>query len=282
MQFQVSTKIRDVLRPHPLSKAPSEKSGKPEIVVITALDEELDYLYEFPLGWSDLKVQKDGISYRRGHLAQGIDVIAASAHSAGLVAVAILTAKVLKEWRPSIAAMVGICGGIKAKGVNIGDIIVASRCFHYQYGAFDDGKIIRELLVENIEAQVIDIAEHLARRTRVLSEIQQSLPRGFKKPNTVLQSYVGPMASADLVVKDVEKLGEAVEADRKTIAIDMESYAFMSAARLADTRWSFVVKSVSDFADAKKDDEYREYAKYTSTRFFIQMAQSLVEGWKQR
>jgi len=280
MQFQVSAKIQDVLRPHPLSKAPSEKPGKPEIVVITALGEELDYLYELPLGWSDLKVQKDRISYRRGHLAQDIDVIAASAHSTGLTATAILTAKVLKEWSPSVIAMIGICGGIKAKGVNIGDIVVASQCFHYQFGAFEDGKVTRELRVENTEPQVIDVVEHVTRRTQVLSEIQQSLPRGFKKPNTVLQCYVGPMASADLVVKDVEKLGEAVEADRKTIAIDMESYAFMSAARLANTRWSFVVKSVSDFADAKKDDEYREYAKYTSTRFFIQMVQSLVEGWK--
>jgi nucleoside phosphorylase len=257
-----------------------EKLGKPEIVVITALDEELDYLYEFPLGWSDPKVQKDGISYRRGHLAKDVDVIAASAHSTGLIAAAILAAKVLKEWQPSVAAMIGICGGIKARGVNIGDIVVASQCFHYQFGAFEDGKVIRELRVENTETQVIDIVEHLARRTKVLSEIQQSLPRGFKKPNTTLKCHIGPTASADLVVKDAEKLGEAVEADRKTIAVDMESYAFMRAARLANTRWSFVVKSVSDFADAKKDDEYREYAKYTSARFFIQMAQSLVEGWK--
>ena len=288
--FILFTRIQDILEllpkeisqrilPSPMVETEVTKTGKPEILVITALDEELDYLFELPLGWSELKVQKDGISYRRGHFADDIDIIATSARSTGLIAASILTAKALKEWNPSVVAMIGICGGRKEKGVNIGDIVVANQCFHYQYGSFENGKIVRELRVENTETQIIDIVEHLARRTNVLTDIYQSLPRGFKKPNTLLQCHVGPMASADLVVKDIEKFGEAIDADRKTIAVEMESYAFMRAARLAKTRWAFVVKSVTDFADAKKDDEYREYAKYTSAKFFIQVAQSLIIGW---
>jgi len=288
--FIIFTRIQDTLellpkeisqriRPSPMPEITDTKTGKPEILVISALDEELDYLFELPLNWSELKVQKDGASYRRGHFANDIDIIVTSARSMGLIATSILTAKALKEWNPSVVAMIGICGGRKEKGVNIGDIIVANQCFHYQYGAFENGKILRELRVENTETQVIDIVEHLSRRTSILSEIYQSLPRGFKKPNTLLQCHVGPMASADLIVKDVEKFGEAIEADRKTIAVDMESYAFMRAARLANTRWAFVVKSVSDFADAKKDDEYREYAKLTSAKMFIQIARSLIAGW---
>jgi nucleoside phosphorylase len=84
------------------------------------------------------------------------------------------------------------------------------------------------------------------------------------------------MASADLVVKDVEKFAEAIEAERKTIAVEMESYAFMRAARLADTRWYIVIKSVTDFADATKDDNWREYAKYTSAHFFVRFIRSFL------
>lgn len=253
-----------------------EESGRPLIAVITALEDELDYLIDMPLDWSGPLVQIDAISYRRGHFNENIDIIATSARSMGLVASAIITAKVLKEWNPSVVAMIGVCGGRKEKGLNIGDIVVANLCFQYQFGAFENGEIARELRVENIEPRVTDIAENLIYRTRILSDIQNSTPRGFKKPNTVLHGYVGPMGSADLVVKDVKKLGDAIDADRKTIAVDMESYAFIRATKIARTRYAFVIKSVSDFADAKKDDEFRDYAKFTSTNFFYHVAKELV------
>lgn len=253
-----------------------EKPEKSLIVIITALEEELDYLFELPFNWSETLLQKDGISYRRGNFTEDIDIIATSARSMGLVATAIVTAKVLKEWNPVIAAMIGVCGGRKDKGLNIGDIVVANQCFHYQFGAFIDGKIARELRVENIDFQVTDIAEQLMLRTETLSDIQKLPPRGFKKPSTILKGHIGPMASADLVVKDVTKFGEAIDADRKTIAVDMESYAFMRATKAARTRHSFVIKSVSDFADAEKDDEFREYAKFTSTQFFLSITQRLI------
>jgi nucleoside phosphorylase len=264
---------------HPLSSpmVQSEKQrngtrdvGDVQVVVVSALDEELDFLYEFPFSWSEPIYQNDGVTYRVGSLGEGMNILASCAGTMGLTATAILTAKVLKEWKPRIAAMIGVCGGRKSRGLKLGDIVVANQCFHYQFGAFRDGKIERELRVENTDTKVLDVVQHLIRRTSITQEIQNETPlapRGYKKPKTVLECHVGPMASADLVVKDIEKLGDALEADRKTIAVDMESYAFMKAARLSQTRTFFSIKSVVDFADAKKDDEYREYAKFTSARF---------------
>src|SRR5712692_3640427 len=117
------------------------------------------------------------------------------------------------------------------------------------------------------------------RRTRaVVDEIQKSVSRGFKSPNAILQFHIGPMASADLVVKDTQKFGEAIEADRKTVRVDMESYAFLRAAKLALTRWAFVVNAVADFVDLRKYDDYREYAKYVGTEFAVRLARGLVAG----
>ncbi len=263
----------------PVSSAPERSASRPPVLCVSALDEELDYLYEMPLGWGDIRLHPDGVSFRRGSLVDGTDIIATSARGFGLVATAVLAAKALKEWAPSVAMLIGICGGRKEKGVNIGDIIAPDKCFHYQFGAFEDGEVVRELQVENTEGQIIDLIDHM-RRTRVLAEIQQSVPTVAKSPNTLLQCHVGPMASADLVVKDVNKLGEAIEADRKTIGVDMESYAFLRAAKLAGTRWAFVAKAVTDFADAKKDDEYRKYAKYVSAHFAVRLARVLVAGFK--
>jgi nucleoside phosphorylase len=249
---------------------------QPSVAVIAALDEELDYLLELPYNWSGPRATDDGITYRIGQMENGPGIVASSANSMGLTATAILTAKVIKEWSPRLISMIGVCGGRKEKGVALGDIVVPTQTFHYQFGSFKDGVIHRELRVENSDAQLLDIVSHLARRTDVLARIKQSLPRGFVKPRTDLQCHLGPLASADLVVKDTAKFGEAIEADRKTIGVEMESYAFMKAAALARVRWALVVKSVSDYADATKDDEVREYAKYTSARFFVEVARMLM------
>lgn len=273
------TETIEALRKRESQEQKPDEDEKPEIVVISALDEELDYLYELPLQWSGPIIADDGLTYRRGKLLDGLTIVATTSRAMGLTATAITAAKALKEWRPRLVAMIGICGGRKAKEVNIGDIIVASQSFHYQFGAFKDGKIERELHVENTDGQLLALVEHFTRRTPMLSGIQNSVPRGFKSPKTTLNCHIGPIASADLVVKDVKKLGEAVEAERKTIGIDMETYAFMRAARLAGTRMTLATKAVTDFADAKKDDEYREYAKYAVANFFVTLVKDLASGW---
>jgi nucleoside phosphorylase/DNA-binding NarL/FixJ family response regulator len=246
------------------------------IVVVSALSEELDYLYDLPLGWSEPQSQPDGVTYRYGNLNGGVKIVASCAGCMGLTATAILTAKILKEWKPRMAAMIGVCGGRKEKGLSIGDIVVPDKCFHYQFGAFKDGKIERELRVENPHHQTLQFIEHQIRRTQVLSEIDNEVPRGCLRPKTRLAAKIGPMGSADLVVKDIKKFGDAVSADRNTIAVDMESYAFMKAARLSSTEKFFVIKSVSDYADAAKDDEYREYSKFTAVRLFYKIVSKLT------
>jgi nucleoside phosphorylase len=246
------------------------------IAVCAALDEELDYLLEKPFGWSAPRIIADGLTYREGEYGDHVKIIAASANSMGLIPTAILTTKVLREWCPYLVAMIGVCGGRKEKGVFLGDVVVPTQSFHYQFGSYRDGKIQRELRVENTDQQLLDMVAHVGRRTDALLRIKQALPRSAAKPRHDLQCHTGPMASADLVVKDVEKFGEAIEADRKTIAVEMESYAFMRAASLARTRWTLVAKSVSDYADEAKADDFREYAKYTSTEFFLEVTRSLL------
>jgi|CXWL01.1.fsa_nt_gi nucleoside phosphorylase len=282
-------RIQDALRllpaevlPRLSPPEPEKQAGEPAtkgstVLCLSALDEELDYLYDMPLNWSAVHLRTDGLSFRRGELHADVAIIAASARGMGLVATAVLAAKAMKEWSPTVAMMIGICGGRKEKGVSIGDIVAPDQCFHYQFGAFRDGRIQRELRSENTEGQIIDLIDHM-RRTQVLAEIQRTLPLGFKSPKTILQCHVAPMASADLVVKDTQKFDEAIEADRKTLAVDMESYAFLRAAKLTAVRWAFVSKGVTDFADAVKDDEYREYAKYVSTHFAVRLARALVAG----
>src|SRR5579859_5245475 len=46
----------------------------------------------------------------------------------------------LQEFHPRFAAMTGICAGDKAKGVRLGDLIVAEHAYHYDVGKDATGK----------------------------------------------------------------------------------------------------------------------------------------------
>lgn len=241
------------------------------IAIVSALREELDYLLDREnLDWSPLITMVDGMHIRECFINGYKIVVANASGKMGLTECAIMTTRTILGCKPDFIAMIGVCGGFKKRSVNIGDVIVAEKSFHYQFGAFEDGYIKRELKVCDVDNHYFtDIIEFLDQKK--MSEIQTSSPRGMKKSDKVLKMLYGPMASADLVVKDESKLEEAKEAERKLIAVDMESYAFLRAANLLGAK-ALVIKSVSDFADSEKgkDDDLREYAKYNATEALFQ------------
>ena len=241
------------------------------IAIVSALKEELEYLYnKKEMSWSyrcdhdnELQVAECDVN--------GCKIIATNASGKmGLTEAAILTTRVILGYTPELVAMIGVCGGFKTRGVNIGDVIVAEKSFHYQFGSYENGDIQRELKVCEVDSwyysKLLNFLDSIKMAT-----IQTNSPKGMITSDRVLKMHSGPMASADLVVKDKDKLEEAKSAERKVIAVDMESYAFLRASNLLGVK-SIVIKSASDFADAKKgcDDGLREYAKYTATEALLQ------------
>lgn len=78
------------------------------------------------------------------------------------------------------------------------------------------------------------------------------------------------MASVPAVIAEAEKLDEIKDHARKLMGIEMETYGvYYAAENSVDPRpLGFAsLKSISDFADSQKDDDYQEYASYTSAAF---------------
>ncbi len=240
-----------------------------DILVVSAIPDELDYLLNMNLSWTKPVLYASGNTFRFGKIGNKLRIAAVSANSMGLTPTAITTATALLECKPKLSLMIGTCGGRSEKGLAIGDIVFTDQAFHFQYGSSVNGKLVPEMRVETVNPQLVAIAEHLARKTQTLTHIQNAIPLGFPGAKTVLQCKIGPMACSDLVVKDRRKFSDAVKADRKTISVDMESYAFLKANNHQQTTWAAVIKSVTDFADENKNDDYREYAKYTAAQFAL-------------
>lgn len=249
----------------------------PDIVLVAALFEEFKYIFNAS-DWTDQHEPADLPPYKLRKLPQGT-VVAISPDTMGLVDMAMLCGRILTHWKPSLVIMVGICAGRETKNAHIGHLIIPKMSFHYQFGAYRDGKIEREIKSAHASENLVLQAKNFAQNRNILGEIRNNAQKsGITVSPYAVELHTDPMGSADLVVKDENKIKEAIEADRKVIAIDMESYAFIHSAHKAKVE-SLVIKSVSDHANNEKEAQasYREYAKFISCQFAWKFVEYYLE-----
>ena len=104
--------------------------------------------------------------------------------------------------------------------------------------------------------------------------------RGWRgrKHDTDLKVILGPVGSGAAVRTDEEAIEELQAQHRKTVGLEMEAFGVLSAAfasPLPEVR-GFVMKSVSDFADPEKNDNFQEYAAYTSANVLKLFAEGFL------
>ncbi|MBA1133665.1 hypothetical protein H0O44_23950, partial [Escherichia coli] len=90
-----------------------------------------------------------------------------------------------------------------------------------------------------------------------------------KRPEHELQLIVGPMASGASVIEDVDIVKTIKSSNRDVIAVEMEAYGVMASVNIAAELPAkvIVIKSVCDFANLNKNNDWQKYAAYTSTGF---------------
>jgi len=239
------------------------------IAVISALQEELQVLKD-KLKWGEPYSIDNGLSVSECN-EKGIRLVSAhAANKMGLTEAAVLATRMIIGIKPDLLVMIGICGGLKIKNVNIGDIIVTEKAYHYQFGSFQNGEIKRHIksceVDHSLYTKILDFLNN-----KKVQDIERAKPKYMERPETVLKRHGAPIASADYVVKDDKKLNEVNIPEYKVKAVDMESYAVLYAAKILGVK-ALVIKSISDFADEKKgeDDKFRNYCIYTASEAFYQ------------
>ena len=77
---------------------------------------------------------------------RNVSVVATSllAGRTGLVEGAMRTTMLVRYWQPTMAILIGSCGGFKDL-TRLGDLVIASRAFHYQFGGFKESELQAEI-----------------------------------------------------------------------------------------------------------------------------------------
>jgi nucleoside phosphorylase len=270
----------------------SARTGAPQstyetdLCVITALHKpELSAVLNLEWGWQILELEEDSTIYHRGTYKSrrgdgSSSVVAAAAERMGMTAAAILATKMISKFRPKYIAMVGITGGVREK-CHLGDVIVADPCWDWGSGRWQsDSKKDSKKRVFVPAPHQISLESWVRGKLMLMANNQADLDSirsswNGKKPPHPLQLHLGPAASGAAVLADSFTTDEIKKHHRKLIGVDMEAYGVMAAAQDAGLPAPkyFVIKSVSDFADQKKNDDFQEYASYSSAnalRIFVE------------
>jgi nucleoside phosphorylase/CheY-like chemotaxis protein len=235
-----------------------------------------------PCGWQPLRLERDETRYISGTIQEdrtAFSVIAAAAPRMGMSASAVLTSKIIAQFRPRLIVMVGICAG-RVEKTGLGDVIVADPCWDWGSGKIDsinDAPNFRPAPHQvEIDTDLGALLKEICTDVGMLAEIK-SVARGTKPPNE-LKVHFGPLASGAAVVANSHVFNNLLQQHRNLLAIEMEAYGVVSACKgLGKPRpASLIMKAVCDFADKDKDDDFQEYAAHTSALLLLKAAPRLL------
>lgn len=256
-----------------------------DIAIITALEHtELEAVLKLPYEWMPVRFKNDITSYHAGKvlLSDGTSktVLACSAPRMGLSAAASLTTKVCLQFRPSFLAMPGIAAAVRGEA-QIGDVLVADPSWDWGSGklTIQDGRVVflNDPMQIPLDPGLSAKLKTLSVSRMYLDEIYTAWKDG-KRPSHDLSVHVAPVASGAVVLEDPATVELIRSQHRKTIGVEMEAYGVMSAAFYAGGHRPLVLvlKSVCDFADPTKNNEWQKYAAYTSVAYLDRVLRNHV------
>jgi len=244
-----------------------------DICVICALEEELDSVLNQYEGWENVSIVGDNTTYKKTSLEVGgrsISIVAAACPKMGMPIASAISTKMITSFRPRLLAMTGICAGVRGKA-NYGDVLIADPIFDWGGGKWvssGEGEDIRFRPAPypwRLDEDLLSKAKSIS--DEQLLSVYSSYDKN--KPDVKLKAHFDAMASGGSVLQANRLMEDVREQHKNLIGIEMESYGVFTAVNYASKPKPkcISIKSVCDFGDEDKDDEFHQYASYTSAAY---------------
>ncbi|MGN0805567.1 MAG: hypothetical protein ACI4MC_00890 [Candidatus Coproplasma sp.] len=193
-------------------------------------------------------------------------IIYARQSEMGMTVAITLTMKLIEHFRPRYVIMAGIAAGIaisEAAEQIYGDVLVADTIWNYTSGKFvsPDRTEIRFGNVGFIPRPAV---------VKVDEKTIEYVKQAAASPENQCRIHFGVMATGSAVVTNREIVNKQIHSMfKETIGLDMEAYGVVYATQnaTAPRPIPLVIKSVCDYANNEKSDQYQKFAAYTSCEF---------------
>lgn len=285
----------------PYTKKAVLKNVEFEFGIITALyKDEFEEIKKHFI-WNEDESVINGIKkYWVGHLIDNPSrkVVASIPSATGMVDSAIIATQMLDMFKPKYLIMSGVCGA--KEDTNFGDIVLASKIFTFQKGKISDirdesGEQIElfdkdrnkinydqlyssngekiKVTVEKFEVEHDTIIEFKL-KDFVEPHLEKIKEKINKEDTLAIQDksiniHFDGMACSTMVINKEGFFEDKIKViDRKTVAVEMESYGVARACEFGNegkTNW-IIFKSVMDHT-SKKGDTAKKLAAHTSGLF---------------
>lgn len=259
-------------------RSPPERGHGCDLAIVTALHRvELESVLDLPAEWTQASAPGDHAIYHRGTFKRGersLAVVAGACSEMGMPAAAAHAMKVIEAFRPRFIAMTGIAAGTEGA---FGDVLVADQSWDYGSGKRKSTESGTSVFLPAPSYIPID---QVLRAQLNFFVLDRSVLRGIRerwpgaKPTGELAVKMGPLASGAAVLQSRDAVDEISSHNRKVVGVEMETYGvFMAARECREPRpRAMSFKSICDFGDSNKGDDYQRYAAYTSAQFLYEFA----------
>lgn len=253
--------------------AQARDRGRYDFIIFTALPEERNAYLRLP-DFEHESVLRYGVDHWDVSIG-AIEGTIVLLQRMGLVNASVEVARVLELYAPQAVVMSGICGGIRGNS-QLGQLLVAERCWEYQAGKWYDEIFKAEPYQSAMPGKTKTVLAKLIEGDHVVSELEIGYS-GSVRPGTIAQPCIVPFASGSAVIASEERLRNVVDQHRKVAAIDMETYGMYYAIEVSGRDvHSFCAKTVVDMANVAKNDDLHAYGSYVSAKFTLSAIERLL------
>jgi nucleoside phosphorylase len=265
-----------------------------DFVLVTILDEERDAVLKKLPGFHKSPPAKDDIhtcyqaelpvTFPDGSVGV-YRVVVMSMLGMGRVPAAVATKDAIRRWQPRYIVLVGIAGGVAAKTVAIGDILISDQIVDYELQKLTPEGPEMRWEVHRADPQLLNACYNFSSSNwHNRKAVGVNRPRRGKP-----KRHTGPIASGDKVIAFGEVLAKYQDVWSRLIGVEMEAAGVATAVfQSTEKPGFFMVRGVSDLADEDKGSpdvaQWRSYACAVAASFTIELLQSgpvpLSEEWR--
>lgn len=237
-----------------------------DFAILTALDKDENDVFRANLKEEsqtviDLQTVKGAFKKQQNFKDYEGNFIVAKQKEMGMVDAAFSSSKLIHNYKLDYLIMSGVCGGRKSK-VKMFDIIIPKKVYDFSFGSLEKGKFLQRDLDAKIDDKIISYLD----TTERIKQIKAGMLALVDTMNNAWEPYVrnvdihfDVMACGPWVIKTEDFL-ETLSQEKNNLirGLEMESYSIGRAYELFkdNNLKTLVVKSVMDYTDTKKGDEF--------------------------
>lgn len=260
---------------------------KADIAIVTAVEAEYNAAKNMFDGWKPVEYPNDPTIYQITTTTINDShktIVLTMLPEMGMTAASCFTTKLIQLFNPKQVYMIGICGGIKGE-VELTDVIVAAASWDYGSGKIkpkSKGTSYYELepSPNQISINASIGSEIRTYKDEIIAEIISEWVSLHPENKICPKVYLSPMPSGAAVICDEAVFSELIRPQhRKCVGLDMETYGvYFAATHSSKEPVDFLsIKSVSDFANMEKNDNYHHACCFISSNFLRKFLAKHIE-----